>query len=72
MDSLTQTPKIKRTKDFYLDLNKKLIEVKKWLKVQVNGQMQDVANRIQLRNEVNLLLGIYNREYCIFKYGIND
>jgi len=67
MESLKQTPINDHTKAFYLELNNKLIEVKKWLKVQVNGQMQDVANRIQLRNEVNLLLGIYDREYCIFK-----
>jgi hypothetical protein len=67
MESLKQTPINQHTKAFYLDLNKKLIEVKKWLKVQVNGQMQDVSNRIQLRNEVNLLLGIYDKEYCIFK-----
>jgi len=67
MDSLTQTPTIKRTKDFYLELNKKLIEVKKWLKLQVNGQIQDSSSQIQLRNEVNLLLGIYDKEYCIFK-----
>jgi len=67
MESLKQTPINDHTKAFYLELNNKLIEVKKWLKVQVNGQMQDVASRIKLRNEVNLLLGIYNREYCIFK-----
>jgi hypothetical protein len=67
MDSLTQTPTIKRTKTFYLELNNKLIEVKKWLKTQTKGQIQDSASRIRLRNEVNLLLGIYNKEYCIFK-----
>jgi hypothetical protein len=67
MESLKQTPINDHTKTFYLELNTKLIEVKKWLKVQVNGQMQDVSTRIQLRNEVNLLLGIYDKEYCIFR-----
>ena len=67
MESLKQTPIDGHTKAFYLDLNTKLIEVKKWLKVQVNGKMQDASNRIKLRNEANLLLGIYDGPYCVFK-----
>ena len=67
MEALKQTPSDKHTKQFYLELNTKLSEVKKWLKSEINGQMQDISNRIRLRNQVNILLGLYEKQYCVFK-----
>ena len=67
MEGLKQTPSDKHTKQFYLELNTKLLAVKKWLKSEINGQMQDSTNRIRLRNQVNILLGLYENNYAVFK-----
>jgi len=50
-----------------LELNTKLSAIKKWLKSEINGQMQDSTNRIRLRNQVNILLGLYENKYSVFK-----
>lgn len=71
MDNLTNTPPDFNSKAFYLNLSSKVLpEVKKWLKTEINGKIQDSENRIRLRNEVNLLLGIYENEYSV--YNLND
>ena len=67
MEGLKQTPSDKHTKQFYLELNTKLSAIKKWLKSEINGQMQDIGNRIRLRNQVNILLGLYENKYAVFK-----
>jgi hypothetical protein len=57
MESLKQTPIKDHTKIFYLELNTKLIEVKKWLKVQVNGQIQDFAKSNKTAKRSELVIG---------------
>lgn len=62
--SLKQTPIIKRSNDEYEQLYRNACKVANRLKKQPK-KLKNIE-RIEMRNQINIELGIYPKEYCIY------
>lgn len=66
ISNLRRTEPLKYKNEEYHDLYKKACEIANKLRKTVNKPIP-IEYRIESRNSVNIELGIYNEEYCIFK-----
>lgn len=66
ISELRQTPKLPHTNQDYHELTLKARKIASKLKSA--DKTYNLKQRIELRNQINLELGIYEEEYCVFKY----
>lgn len=66
MEGLQRCPKISLSKDDMIDIYKKACEIRN--KLKKSPKVYNKNQRIELRNQVNLELGIYQEEYCVFNF----
>lgn len=62
---LKNNPVTKHTNDFYESVYKIACDISNELKKDL--RIRNNVERLTLRNEINIKLGIYPREYCLFK-----
>lgn len=67
MDGLQKHPPIQLRKKNMIELYKKACEIR--IRLRKDQKIRTPAQRIKLRNQINLELGIYLEEYCIFKFA---
>lgn len=66
VEKLNQHRALKLTKSEMIEIHSKAVQIRNQLKS--NQKQLNPFNRIQLRNDVNLKLGIYDKEFCVFEY----
>lgn len=64
MDGLQKHPPIQLRKNVMIELYEKACKVRN--KLRKNEAIRTPKQRIELRNQINLELGIYQEEYCVF------
>ncbi len=64
MDSLQKHPPIQLRKNFMIEIYENACKIR--LKLRKNEKLRNPNERIELRNAINIELGIYQEEYCIF------
>jgi len=64
MDGLQKHPPIQLRKKEMIELYEKACKIR--LKLRKNQEIRTPKQRIELRNQINLELGIYEEEYCVF------
>jgi hypothetical protein len=65
MDGLQKHPPIKLRKEHMIELYKKACEIR--IRLKKDQKLRTPKERIELRNQINLELGIYLEEYCVYK-----
>lgn len=66
MDSLQKHPPIQLRKHQMIEIYENACKIR--LKLRKNEKLRSPRERIELRNQINLELGIYQEEYCIYNY----
>jgi hypothetical protein len=66
MEGLQRHPKIGLSKNDMIEVYENACKIR--LKLRKNEKLRSPKERIELRNQINLELGIYQEEYCIFNY----
>ena len=66
MEGLQRHPKIGLSKNDMIEIYENACKIR--LKLRKNEKLRSPKERIELRNQINLELGIYQEEYCIFNY----
>ena len=66
ISELRRTPKLQYTNQDYHELTLKARKIVSKLKSA--DKTYNLKQRIELRNQINLELAIYNEEYCVFEY----
>ncbi len=65
MDGLQKHPPIQLRKIYMIELYKKACEIR--IRLRKDQKLRTPKERIELRNQINLELGIYLEEYCVYK-----
>lgn len=65
ISELRRTPKLEYTNEDYHEFTLKARKIVS--KLTKENKVYNLNQRIELRNQINLELGIYNEEYCIFE-----
>lgn len=66
MDGLQKHPPIQLRKQEMIELYKKACEIR--IRLKKDQKLRTPKKRIELRNQINLELGIYLEEYCVYNY----
>jgi len=66
MDGLQKHPPIQLRKNEMIEIHENACKIR--LKLRKNEKLRSPKERIELRNQINLELGIYQEEYCIFNH----
>lgn len=64
ISELRRTPALNYSNEQYHEIYKKASKIA--LRLQKSDLSYDLSNRLQLRDQINVELGIYNYEYCMF------
>jgi hypothetical protein len=64
MDGLQKHPPIQLRKNYMIEIYKKACEIR--LRLRKDQKLRTPKERIELRNQINLELGIYLEEYCVY------
>jgi len=64
ISELRRTPALKYSNDEYRDFYLKASKIA--LRIKKEGKTNDRIDRIVLRNEINLELGVYQKEFCFY------
>ena len=68
ISELRRTPRLSFSNEEFHDLTIKATSVLRKLKKE--NKSYNLKKRIELRNQINLELSIYNEEFCVFEYSI--
>ena len=66
MENLQSHPKLGLTKGQMIEINENACKIRN--KLRKNEKIRSPKERIELRNQINIELGIYQEEYCIFNH----